>query len=279
MISASLSGAWLLAPSALEGLARTVDHMQRMAFEPNGDSAALPDFADPLPQLAPGLVHIRAMGVLMTRSLWRGREMLATGYDLLSTQFAQAFADPGVKAILFEIDSPGGMVGGCPELAEQIYAGRMATGKAVAAVLSPQAYSAAYWLAAACLLIAVPESGGCGNIGCISIRTTESRRLQASGIDVAVIRSGPRKGLGNMVEPFAPAFLEEEQAAVNAVGRKFAIDVARYRDLPVQRVIETGGAAYTGPDAVRQALALGLVDAVASPTVACCDFWDIIQSI
>lgn len=279
MISASLSGPWLLSPGAISGIDRLITHLDRAAYAPSVSADGLAGFDDRLPEVAPGVVHLQALGMLVTRTPWLPLPMPVTGYDLLTAQFTRAFADPSVKAILFEIDSPGGMVGGCPELAALIRTGGMETGKPVAAILSPQAYSAAYWLAAACCFISVPESGGCGNIGCISVRTTEARKLQAEGIDVAVTRSGPFKGLGNPLEPFSPDFLAEEQAAIDAMAAKFAADVAAYRGVPVQRITETGGAAFTGPGAVQRALGLGLVDEIAAPACAGRDFVEFVQSL
>lgn len=45
----------------------------------------------------------------------------ATSYELLARDFNSALVDESVKAILFDIDSPGGEVNGCSELADMIY--------------------------------------------------------------------------------------------------------------------------------------------------------------
>lgn len=48
----------------------------------------------------------------------------ATSYELLARDFNSALADESIKAILFDIDSPGGEVNGCSELADMIYNAR-----------------------------------------------------------------------------------------------------------------------------------------------------------
>ena len=45
----------------------------------------------------------------------------ATSYELLARDFNEALENQEVKAILFDIDSPGGEVNGCSELADMIY--------------------------------------------------------------------------------------------------------------------------------------------------------------
>ena len=41
----------------------------------------------------------------------------ATSYELLAQDFNKALNDPNISAILFDVDSPGGEVNGCSELA------------------------------------------------------------------------------------------------------------------------------------------------------------------
>ncbi|HHX9043194.1 TPA: S49 family peptidase, partial [Yersinia enterocolitica] len=70
-----------------------------------------------------------------------------TGYDGIRASFLTAINDDAVKGICFDIDSPGGEVAGCFDLVDEIYAARGA--KPIWAILSENAYSAAYALASA----------------------------------------------------------------------------------------------------------------------------------
>ncbi|MCC3862679.1 S49 family peptidase, partial [Emcibacteraceae bacterium Y4] len=71
----------------------------------------------------------------------------ASSYELLAKDFTAALENPEVQAIVLNIDSPGGEVNGCAELADMIYEARGR--KPVIAYASGDAASGAYWIAAA----------------------------------------------------------------------------------------------------------------------------------
>jgi ClpP class serine protease len=64
-----------------------------------------------------------------------------TGYDGIGQNFLAALDDPAVRAIVLDIDSPGGEVSGVFDLADMIYQARGE--KPVWAILTECAYSAA----------------------------------------------------------------------------------------------------------------------------------------
>jgi hypothetical protein len=70
-----------------------------------------------------------------------------TGYDGIRQNFLTALEDPAVRAIVLDIDSPGGEVAGCFDLVDTIYAARGE--KPIWAILDESAYSAAYAIASA----------------------------------------------------------------------------------------------------------------------------------
>ena len=72
----------------------------------------------------------------------------ATSYELLAQDFNKALNDPNISAILFDVDSPGGEVNGCSELADMIYNARGK--KPILAYASGSCCSGAYWIASAC---------------------------------------------------------------------------------------------------------------------------------
>lgn len=75
----------------------------------------------------------------------------ATSYELLARDFNSALVDESVKAILFDIDSPGGEVNGCSELADMIYNARGK--KPIIAYASGNCCSGAYWIIARIFLV------------------------------------------------------------------------------------------------------------------------------
>ena len=91
----------------------------------------------------------------------------ATSYELLARDFNEALENQEVKAILFDIDSPGGEVNGCSELADMIYQARGK--KPIIAYASGNCCSGAYWIAAACDEIVVTDTALVGSIGVVAV--------------------------------------------------------------------------------------------------------------
>src|SRR5690606_4035038 len=71
----------------------------------------------------------------------------ATSTQVLATDIRAALDDPNIKAIILNIDSPGGIASGINELAEMIYEGRAR--KRIVAYGGGTVASAAYWIASA----------------------------------------------------------------------------------------------------------------------------------
>jgi ClpP class serine protease len=93
------------------------------------------------PQKTGSTAVITVRGAMTNRSWWR------TSYQTLSAQLDEAMNDSSVERIVFDMDSPGGEVGGVFDLADKIYAARQK--KPMSAVVSENACSACYLLAAA----------------------------------------------------------------------------------------------------------------------------------
>lgn len=80
-----------------------------------------------------------------------------TGYDGIRQNLMVALGDDAVRAIVLDIDSPGGEVAGCFDLVDTIYSARGM--KPIWSVLNEHAYSAAYAIASAADRITVPRTG------------------------------------------------------------------------------------------------------------------------
>src|ERR1044072_2358791 len=89
----------------------------------------------------------------------------ATSIEVLATDFQQSLDDRSVKAIVREINSPGGEVDGTSELAQHIFAARGV--KPVTAYVSNLGASAAYWLASACDEVVCNDTASLGSIGVV----------------------------------------------------------------------------------------------------------------
>jgi signal peptide peptidase SppA len=185
-----------------------------------------------------------------------------TGYDGIRRVFLTAINDPEVKGICLDIDSPGGEVAGCFDLVDLIYAERGK--KPVYAILSENAFSAAYAIASAADKIYVPRTGGVGSVGVIVIHCDWSQHIKDDGLKVSIITYGNRKAESN---PYV-ALSDEAKAAiqhdVDEMGRLFVSTVSRNRGLSETVIRNTQAACYLAAEGVQ----MGLADVVASPDVA-----------
>jgi len=185
-----------------------------------------------------------------------------TGYDGLRANLSMALADDAVRGIVLDIDSPGGEVAGCFDLADSIYKARGS--KPIWSILTESAYSAAYALASACDRIVVPRTGGTGSVGVICMHVDMSKALGAAGVNVTLIHYGDRKADGADSRPLSDEALSRYQSDVDAMGELFVKTVARNRGLSVKAVRATQATTFLGAAGVE----IGFADAVQAPDEA-----------
>ncbi len=185
-----------------------------------------------------------------------------TGYDGLTQGLVASANDDAVDAIAMEIDSPGGEVAGCFDLADTIR--KIAQHKPVWAILAENAFSAAYALASAASVITVPRTGGTGSVGVIYMHTAIARALDAAGLDVTLITKGDLKADGTDVRQLSRRAIRRIKADIDEVGNLFDATVARNRGMSVRRVFDTQAGTFMG----RHGVDVGFADEVASPQEA-----------
>jgi signal peptide peptidase SppA len=181
-----------------------------------------------------------------------------TSIEKLTAQFRQALGDTNCKAIVFDVDSPGGSVEGVMELASEIFAARKQ--KPITAVVNSMACSAAYWLASAANEIVCTPSGQAGSIGVYMTHQDESEALAKDGIKVTVIKAGKYKTEGNPSEPLSDEARAAFQSKVNDYYGMFVKAVAQNRGTS-QAAVRDGygqGRSVLAAGAVKE----GLVDRV-----------------
>lgn len=167
-----------------------------------------------------------------------------------------AVADESVKAIVLDVDSPGGTVSGVEELAREIHAAREK--KPIVAVANAWAASAAYWLASQAEELVVTPSGSVGSIGVYSAHIDYSKALEAEGVSVTLIHAGAHKVEGNPYQALGEEARAEMQSKVDAYYRMFTSAVKRGRGGVSDDVMQ--GRMYTAD----QAVSAGLADRVAT---------------
>lgn len=191
-----------------------------------------------------------------------------TGYNFIRSQVAAAGIDPEVSAIVFDMNSYGGEAAGCFECAADIP--RLANGKKTLAVVDSNCYSACYALASQCDKIVCTPSGGVGSVGVVAMHADMSKMLDKWGIEITFIFAGDHKVDGNPFEPLPDEVKADMQASIDKSYSAFVSLVAKGRKLDEKAVRDTQARTYRADDA----LALGLIDAVATPQAAVQAFFD-----
>ncbi|MFZ4807477.1 MAG: S49 family peptidase [Hyphomicrobiaceae bacterium] len=207
---------------------------------------------------AAGVGILPIVGELVARGGWIGASSGVTSYEGLREVIKAIAADPDVKAVVLDVDSPGGMVTGMFETAAMIKA--LAAAKPVIAVANPMMASAAYALASqANSIIAVPDSA-VGSIGVLYVHADRSAQLAMQGVRVSIIQAGEQKTAGNSLSPLPDSLKAEIQARIDAIYGRFVDLVAGGRPLTARQIRDTQARVFVAEDAV----AAGLADEVAT---------------
>lgn len=215
-------------------------------------------------RIVDGVAVIPITGTLIHRGAWVGSFSGETSYEGIGAQIEAAAADSFVRGIALEIDSHGGEVAGCFDLADRIRAVRKA--KPVQSFVCDHANSAAYALASQTEKVIVPRAGGIGSIGVICLHADFSQHLEDMGVRVTVISAGAHKADGNPYEPLPDDVRGALQAEMENLRRIFAETVGegRGKALTAEAALKTEAACFLGADAVEA----GLADEVANPREA-----------
>ena len=185
-----------------------------------------------------------------------------TGYDGIRQSFCTALEDPAVNAIMLDVDSPGGEVAGCFDLADMIFSARGA--KPIWAMANECAYSAAYAIACAADKVVLPRTGGVGSVGVVCMHIDLSEALSKAGIAVTLIQYGAHKTDATDVKPLSTPAQMRLQADIDMIGALFVNTVAKFRGMTPAAVKATEAATFQGQAGV----AAGLADAVMAPDAA-----------
>jgi protease-4 len=217
------------------------------------------------------LAVLLCIGIVLARAGVVGRPHVArltvsgiiTENRKLTEAIVRLARDDSVKALLVEIDSPGGSVGGGESLHDAI--ARVAAKKPVVTVMGGVAASAGYMIAVPAARIFARGTTLTGSIGVLLETGEVSGLLGKLGVTAEAIVSGPLKDQPSFIKPLSPEGRDVLHGLVMDMYDQFVTMVAAGRHMPAEHVRELAdGRAYTG----RQALQLGLVDAIGGETDA-----------
>ncbi len=276
---------WLITSDALNVMAS-----QAIAFF-DGKAQPSERITNPLLSVQDGVGIIRLHGPIIRQpDLISSLLFGATDTEQVMEAITEASARDDVRALLLDVDSPGGTVNGTPELAQAV-ADATRT-KPVYAFSAGQMCSAAYWVASQCDAIYATPSARVGSIGVILPLLDSSEALKNQGLKVEVFAAGKFKSAGmpgvsltdeqrTLIQSDIEEIAADFKAAVLARGRRIPDDamegqsfssrqaqkfnlagtarnrdevIARLRNLRPPRVDTTAGSMKTLDDQLAEAL-------------------------
>jgi signal peptide peptidase SppA len=197
-----------------------------------------------------GIAVVPVVGPIFRRANLFTEISGATSIELTATDFTRALEDPAVKAILLDIDSPGGEVNGTGEFAALVRKGGKS--KPVWAYVGGTGASGAYYIASAAERVIAAPSAVLGSIGVVMVWRNH---LQPGEVELV-----------SSVSPLKRASAETEegrnelQRVVDALAGVFVREVAGYRGVSKEHVVERFGAG--GMMVGAEAVAVGMADGI-----------------
>jgi len=204
-----------------------------------------------------GVGVIDVTGVIERRPTLLSMIFGGTNSLALKNQLAILNADASIKAILMNIDSPGGEAMGIQEVADTIHAINKV--KPVFAHVSGFAASAAFWIASQAGSISSEKSAQVGSIGAVKVILDVSEKFANEGVKAIVLKTGEFKMTGLAGSEVTEAQIVEEMKLVNAVFTDFKDSVMRGRGMTATKLNPlSDGRMFTATEAQT----LGLIDKI-----------------
>lgn len=167
----------------------------------------------------------------------------------------RAEGDGSIKAVVVDINSPGGSVVASDEIARAIEEFE----KPTVAWVGEMGASGAYYVASSCDYIVADRASIVGSIGVISIFPEYSRLMEKIGVNVTVVKGGEFKDFSTGFRPLTDEEKAMMEDIVGDIYDQFLTIVADNRNLSKSYVESVAdGKVYTG----KKAKELGLVDEV-----------------
>lgn len=216
------------------------------------------DLPDQIPGVSFTPSGVAIVGVGFGAPMSHNPSWCGDSYDAVKARVAAALESPA-KAVVLEIDTPGGDVFGCFEAARSIRAMADAAKKPLVAYTESLAASGGYALACAADRIVVAEEGHVGSVGVISALVSQTRLDDAMGLRFAVFGSGARKTDGCPHVEISDDASAELQAHVSALADVFFAWVAERRGVTPDEVRALEAGVFFGAGAVAAKLADSVV--------------------
>lgn len=182
-------------------------------------------------QIRDGVAVIPVTGPLVRYGNVFSRISGATSLESLSTDIGEALRDPQVRALVLNVDSPGGQVNGTGELARLVRAARAE--KPIHTLFSGLGASGAYWIGTAASKVWAVETAIVGSIGTVMGVDPESRE----DAFLFVSSQSPKK----RIDPATREGAANVQALVDSLAAVFVAQVAENLGITAEKVLSDFG--------------------------------------
>jgi len=240
---------WAIEPDILKSLCR-LDEIKSLSFQSerrlsNTRSVMIRDGTAVIPLHGP----ITARSDLFTFFLG------GTSLSDLAKDFQTALDDDQVKAILFDVDSPGGVALGPSEMADAIFKARGK--KPIWSYVGRNCSSAAYWIASATEKIIANPSALLGSIGVVTTIPVQEQPDSEGYKNIEIVSSNAKQ---KRPDPRTEEGMAEIKRELNDIEAQFIEAIAKYRNVSVNAVKNDFG--QGGVLIGKNAVASGMADSL-----------------
>jgi ClpP class serine protease len=195
--------------------------------------------------------------------MYRSGSMGADCTELTSYEGLKKHTDDmleaGVKTIILNVDSSGGMAYGMFAAANYIKKSTKQAGVNTVAYVDGVSYSAAYGLSVLADEIILNPQASVGSVGVVVALYNDSKMLEMAGVTRQFVYAGENKiPFDNKTGEFTESFIADLQKSVNKTYSSFTKHISSYRGLSEQAIIDTQASVFDA----EEALELGLADRI-----------------
>ncbi len=174
-------------------------------------------------------------------------------------QLRLAESDKRIKAVLLQVNSPGGLTTASDIIYNELMQFKKRTKKPIVVSMLDLAASGGYMISLPADLITAHPTTVTGSVGVIFMRPQVSGLMEKLGLDITITKSGKNKDMGS---PFRQATPEEDklfQNLIDKLNNRFIFLVQKHRHLTQEHLKEVKTARiFLAEDALK----MGLVDKI-----------------
>ena len=226
------------------------------AFHDDGEDTSASNMIDVgyMTSVVDGIGTIKISGTLVNEYSPANRYWGDVSYDEVAAAAYAMAADESVKAVILDIDSPGGDANGIERGSSALAA--LGSVKPVYTFCGAMMCSAAYWLGAEGKQIWASSLSTVGSIGVVAVHRSFEKAYEKEGIAVTVLRQGQYKMLLNPFEDITPEAKAMMESQMSIIYGMFLGHVSDKRGISVAELASGAGQGQTflGVQAVKERL-------------------------